>query len=150
VDDLPGATEKLDWYAQRFKIETFHKILKSGCRAEQAKLRTAERLTNLLAVLCVVGWRVFWLTMANRATPEAPPDVALTTAEVEVLNRLVGAMVPPPRPTVAHYLLAIAKLGGYLARAKDPPPGNMVIWRGLTRLIDIRLGFELSKRVVGN
>ena len=78
VDDLPGAIEKLDWYAQRFKIETFHKVLKSGCQAERARLRTAERLTKLLAVLCVVGWRVFWLTMANRATPEAPPEVALT------------------------------------------------------------------------
>jgi hypothetical protein len=34
-------------------------------------------------------------------------------------------------------------LGGYLARAKDPPPGNMVVWRGLTRLADILLGAEL-------
>src|SRR5262245_35074084 len=46
VDDLEAATGKLDWYAQRFKIETYHKVLKSGCRAEQARLRTAERLTN--------------------------------------------------------------------------------------------------------
>jgi hypothetical protein len=51
---------------------------------------------------------------------------------------------------VSDYLLAIAKLSGYLARAKDPPPGNMVIWRGLTRLIDIHLGFELSGQVVDN
>ena len=86
----PRAIEKLDWYAQRWKIETFHKVLKSGCQAEQAKLRTAERLTNLLAVLCVVGWRVFWLTMANRATPEAPAEVALTKAEIEILDRMAG------------------------------------------------------------
>ena len=90
VDDLPGATEKLDWYAQRFKIETFHKILKSGCRAEQARLRTAERLTNLLAVLCVVAWRVFWLTMTSRATPDAPAEVALTREEIEILDRLAA------------------------------------------------------------
>jgi hypothetical protein len=51
---------------------------------------------------------------------------------------------------VSGYLVGIAKLGGYLARAKDPPPGNMVIWRGLTRLIDIHLGFELSRGIVGN
>jgi hypothetical protein len=38
----------------------------------------------------------------------------------------------------------------YLAREKDPPPGNMVIWRGLARLADICLGLELSGRVVGN
>jgi hypothetical protein len=150
VDDLAGATEKLGWYAQRFKIETFHKVLKSGCRAERARLRTAERLTNLLAVLRVVGWRVFWLTMANRATAEAAPEVALTKVEVEILNRLAGATNPPPKPALSHYLIAIAKLGGYLARVKDPPPGNMVIWRGLDRLMDIQLGFELSRRVVGN
>jgi hypothetical protein len=53
-------------------------------------------------------------------------------------------------PTVSRHLVAIAKLGGYLVRAKDPPPGNMVIWRGLTRLMDILLGFELSGKVVGN
>jgi hypothetical protein len=150
VEDLSCAIEKLDWYAQRWKIETYHKVLKSGCQAERSKLRTAERLTNLLAVLCVIGWRVFWLTMTNRATPEAPAEVALTKPEVEILDRLAGVTGPPPRPTVSHYLVAIARLGGYLARAKDPPPGNMVIWRGLVRLMDIHLGFELSRRVVGN
>jgi hypothetical protein len=151
VGDLKDATGKLDWYAQRFEIETYHKVLKSGCRAEQARLRTAERLTNLLAVLCIVAWRVFWLTMTSRETPEAPAEVALTSEEVEVLDRLAGDASPPPGRTVAHYLVAVAKLGGYLARSKDPPPGNMVVWRGLIRLMDIHLGFELSRRsVVGN
>ena len=150
MDDLRSATGKLDWYAGRFKIETYHKVLKSCCRAEQSKLCTAERLTNLLAVLCVVAWRVFWLTMTSRATPEAPAEVALTSEEVEILDRLAGDGSPPPDRTVAHYLVALAKLGGYLARSKDPPPGNMVVWRGLTRLMDIHLGFELSRRVVGN
>jgi hypothetical protein len=56
ITDLPvtsrdSAIEKLQWYAMRWKIETFHKIMKSGCRAEQSKLRTAARLVNLLDVL---------------------------------------------------------------------------------------------------
>ena len=54
VSSRKEAIEKLDWYAMRWKIETFHKILKSGCRAEYAKLRTAERLTNLIALYCIV------------------------------------------------------------------------------------------------
>jgi hypothetical protein len=41
------AIEELDWYALRWKIETFHKILKSGCRAGEPRLRTADRLANL-------------------------------------------------------------------------------------------------------
>ena len=44
----------------------------------------------------------------------------------------------------------MAKLGGYLARASDPPPGNLVIWRGFSRLNDIHLGMLLAKGNVGN
>ena len=78
ITDLPvqsrkDAIEKLDWYALRWKIEVFHKILKSGCRAEEAKLRTAPRLANLIAVYCILSWRVFWMTMLNRASPDAAP-----------------------------------------------------------------------------
>ena len=76
--------------------------------------------------------------------------MALTEAEIEILDRLAGDDGPPAKSAVSRYLVAVAKLGGYLARAKDPPPGNMVIWRGLSRLMDMHLGFELSRRVVGN
>ena len=148
VTGLKAAIEKLNWYALRWKLETYHKVLKSGCRAEEARLRTADRLTNLLAVLCVVGWRVFWLTMVNRATPDAPAEAVLTRPEIDVLDRLAGAP-PVAERTVARYLLRVAKLGGYLARAKDPPPGNLVLWRGLSRLTDILLGFELNDRGYG-
>jgi Transposase DNA-binding/Transposase DDE domain len=150
VDDLASAIEKLDWYSQRWELETYHKVLKSGCQAEQSKLRTADRVTNLLALLCIVGWRVFWLTMMNRASPEAPAETALTKTEIEILDRLIASPRPSAKPTISHYLLAISKLGGYLARAKDPPPGNMVIWRGLSRLTDIHIGFDLRARLVGN
>ena len=147
---LSSAIEKLNWYAQRWKIETFHKVLKSGCRAEESKLRTAERLTNLLAVYCIIGWRVFWLTMVKRTDPDMSGDVAFTKSEIEILDRTTGSAKPTSKPNAAYYIIAVAKLGGYLARGKDPPPGNMVLWRGLSRLTDIHLGFELRKRLVGN
>jgi hypothetical protein len=150
VEDSAAAVQKLDWYSQRWKAETFHKVLKSGCQAERSKLRAADRLTNLLAVLCIIGWRDFWLTMVNRATPEAAPEIALTGAEIAILGSLPRAAAPPPKPTVGHYLMAIARLGGYLARTKDPPPGTMVLWRGLSRLTDIHLGFELRNRLMSN
>ncbi len=155
VKTLASAIEKLNWYSLRWKLETFHKVLKSGCRAEHARLRTAQRLTNLLAVFCVIGWRVFWLTMTNRATPDAPAETVLTNTEIDILDRVTASAAPrteatATKRTVAHYLVEIAKLGGYLARTKDPPPGNMVLWRGLSRLTDIHLGYELHNRVVGN
>ncbi|WP_246738882.1 hypothetical protein [Mesorhizobium sp. NZP2234] len=45
--------------------------------------------------------------------------------------------------TLAAYLLKIAMLGGYLARNHDPPPGNMVAGRGMTRLHDIAFGISI-------
>jgi hypothetical protein len=157
VTDLPirsrkDAVEKLNWYAMRWKIETFHKILKSGCKAEDVKLRTAERLVNLIAILYLLSWRVFWMTMLNRTSPEASPQMALTPTEIYLLDQLVGDS-PSATPTgnqLSLYLTKLARLGGYLARAKDPPPGNTVMWRGMTRLTDIQLGFILGTKLMGN
>ena len=156
ITDLPvqsrkDAIEKLEWYALRWKIEVFHKILKSGCKAEESKLRTAQRLANLLSVFCILSWRVFWMTMLNRSNPAAPPGLALTEVEIGLLDRLVKdkGQKPLRRKSLSHYLIKIARLGGYLARANDPPPGNIVMWRGLARLTDIKLGATLAG-IVGN
>ncbi|WP_237575563.1 IS4 family transposase [Mycetohabitans sp. B8] len=139
------AVEKLNWYAMRWKVETFHKILKSGCRAEESKLRTADRLANLIGVFCILSWRLFWLTMISRSVPQAPPEVVFTQTEIELLGRVVqdsprSAQAPP----LLRNLIKLARLGGYLARASDPAPGNTVMWRGMRRLIDIQLGYELA------
>jgi hypothetical protein len=136
------AIEKMQWYELRWKIEVFHKILKSGCRAEDSKLRTAERLVNLIAVFCIVSWRIFWMTMLNRAAPDTSPSLALTPTEIALLDKLVPDKTKQTRKSLAHYINKIARLGGYLNRAKDPPPGNMVIWRGLQRLATAVFGAE--------
>jgi hypothetical protein len=58
VQSRKDAVEKLQWYALRWKIEVFHKILKSGCKAEESRLRTAERLANLISFFCILSWRI--------------------------------------------------------------------------------------------
>jgi hypothetical protein len=157
ITDLPvhsreDAIEKLGWYAMRWKIETFHKILKSGCRAEEARLRTAERLVKLIATFCILAWRVFWMTMINRSQPNGKPHLVISEIEMKLLDHLVpdrGKAKAHAR-TLSAYLVKIARLGGYLARASDPPPGNIVMWRGLSRLTDIRLGATMGAEHMGN
>jgi hypothetical protein len=96
----------------RWKIEVFHKILKSGCRAEESRLTTAQRLTNLIAVFCVLSWRVFWMTMLNQSMTDAPPTVALTEVEIVLLDKLVKDRNSRRRKTLGYYLIKIARLGG--------------------------------------
>lgn len=148
VRNRKDAAEKLTWYAMRWRIETFHKILKSGCRAEASKLRTAERITNLIAMFCILSWRIYWMTM-NRVAPLISPFVALTDVETQLLDNFFPD-TKPRKATLSAYIVKIARLGGYLARTKDSPPGNMVMWRGLARLTDIELGFLLGVQLVGN
>jgi len=148
ITDLPVTSRKLRWYALRWKIETFHKVLKSGCRAEEARLRTAERLVKLIAVFCILSWRVFWMTMLNRSTPNANPSLALTR-----IDRLVPDHNDHQlrrKNTLSNYLIKIARLGGYLARASDPPPGNTVMWRGLSQPPTSDWARRRTQQLVGN
>ena len=89
--------------------------------------------------------------MINPFLPEAEPDLALTKLEIRLLDQLVPERGGTLRAGInlSKYLTKIARLGGYLARASDPPPGNIVMWRGLARLTDIKLGATLAG-VVGN
>ena len=87
------------------------------------------------------------MTMLNRSTQRASPNLALTRTETLLLDRLINS--PNQGGTLSTYLFKIAKLGGYLARKSDPPPGNTVMWRGLNRLIDIELGFVLAHENCG-
>lgn len=152
VETDDDATRKLTWYALRWKIEVFHKILKSGCKAEESQLRTAERLVNLISIFCILSWRVYWMTMINRAAPSISPLIAFTSPEVRLLDQLVKERSSSALGdnSLGRYITKLAKLGGYLGRKRDPPPGNLVVWRGLSRLNDIQLGFRLGAELVGN
>jgi len=110
------------------------------------------RLVNLVAILCILSWRIFWITMMNRSRPGAAPQVGFTQLELYLLDTLIRDKAPAGKHTnsLGTYLIKLARLGGYLARAHDPPPGNKVMWRGLTRLTDIELGAIIGAQLVGN
>ena len=95
---------------------------------------------------------MFCLTMLNRVEPDLEPALVLTELETNILDHLIPnpAADPSSARTLSLYLIKIARLSDYLARAKDPPPGNIVMWRGLSRLNDIALGAALQINNVGN
>ncbi len=90
--------------------------------------------------------------MVKRALPNTASAIALTPIELELLDLLVNGSNQHTctQKKLAHYIIKVARLGGYLARAGDPPPGNIVLWRGISRLADITLGFETRAGIVGN
>ena len=150
ITNLPVATHadavhKLEWYALRWKIETFFRTLKTGCRIEELRLATADRLANCIALCCVVAWRVSWMTMLSREIPKASPNAGFTEAECRLLERSTPANKLKSPRDLDFYVRAVARLGGYLDRASDAPPGTTVIWRGLSRLADIVEGARFAE-----
>src|SRR3546814_16542791 len=87
------------------------------------------------------------MTMIARAAPDAAPTIALTTQEITILDHLIGDNGNRgARPgTLQLYITKLARIGGYLARMPDHPPGNNVIWRGLRRRADTQLGAQIGR-----
>ena len=109
-------------------------------------------MSNLIAIYCILSWRILWLTMFNRTSPEERPELVFTETEMRVLDAKIsntGKIRDMPR-SVERYVIMLARLGGYIGRRSDRPPGNKVIWRGMVRLTDIVFGVMLAEQDVGN
>ena len=145
VTDLADAIQRIRWYSLRWQIEVYFKVLKSGTKIGQCRLQTKERLLRYIALMSVIAWRLYWLTMYNRHAPETDCTCVLTDNEWKALYCATHktTILPKKLPTVAQVVVWIAKLGGFLARKSDPEPGVTVIWRGWQRLSDISDTFAL-------
>ncbi|EDN67165.1 transposase, is4 family [Beggiatoa sp. PS] len=139
VNSFDDAIERIHWYACRWIIETYHKVLKSGCKIESRQIEAAESLERYLAVDSVVAWRVLGLTWLRRETPDMPCNTFLERPEWQALSCYFLKTSRPPAkpPSLLKATLWIAKLGGFIGRKNDGYPGVTVIWRGLQRLNDI-------------
>jgi chemotaxis response regulator CheB len=88
-------------------------------------------------------WRRTQVASGNRPGSRVVSSFGNGAAEYGMANRDVLAIGTSAGGVEALIFLAkqfrrefpeIARLGGYLARANDGPPGNKVIWRGLSHL----------------
>ena len=141
--NLADAIERIQWYACRWGIEVFHRILKSGCQIEDRQLGTANRLEACLAIDAVVAWRIHHLTYLGRVTPDLPCD---TVFEDDMWKGVIvfRTRKPPPEkpPSLREMNRMIAALGGFLGRKSDGEPGTETLWRGLQRADDIAIAFR--------
>jgi len=145
VTDGVAACERIEWYAGRWAIDLSHKVLKSGCRIEDRPFDAADPIERSLAIDAVVAWRVLGLTFQSREKPNLRCEAVLEPDEWNALYVFTkrGRPLPKTVPTRKEAALWIAKLGGDLGRKSDGPPGLTVLWRGLERLADITLAWQI-------
>ena len=74
------------WYCHRWRIEDFHRVLKSGCRVEDSRLRSAVRLKREIAIEMVIACRIMVMSLLGREVPELPAEIMFTEVEIETLR----------------------------------------------------------------
>jgi hypothetical protein len=138
VRDFESATEKVRWYARRWGIEVWHRVLKSGCKVEDCMLEEAERLKRYLTLFSIIGVRLMHVTYLARAQPDVPATEVFSAEEVNALHIRMTKALPPasPAPTLREMVRRLGKLGGHLGRKCDGEPGVTVLWRGWTSLYE--------------
>ena len=73
-------------YKRRWRIEEYHRVLKSGCKVEAHNHTKAAKLKIMAAIDIVVAWRVMLLTLLGREHPELPCEIMFDKCEWQALE----------------------------------------------------------------
>jgi hypothetical protein len=141
VDTFDDVLTVIEYYSLRWRIEDWHKALKTGCKIEERQLQTWERMEVLLSVYSVIAWKVLELRELARGEDSVAPELLLSEAERAVLETKFPELSGQSGKV---YAVHVAKLGGYLDRGSDPPPGWQTMWKGLQKLRMWAEGYELG------
>lgn len=145
VQSVETALNCVKWYRLRWRIEDWHRVLKSGCNTEDLANKTAERLKRAIAIKLVIAWRIMLMTLLGRDIPELPTEILFSDLEIKVLTAWAKKSGFTPSHSLGAAIKLVAKLGGYLGRKNDPPPGHQLMWRGYAILQQMCRGFILNK-----
>lgn len=94
IDSRRQALRCLCWYTLRWRIEEWHRVLKSGCRIESHQHHSAEKLARAIAIDAVIAWRVMLLTLLGREVPEISSEMIFAPWECRLLELLQPWVAP--------------------------------------------------------
>ncbi|MEE1276671.1 MAG: IS4 family transposase [Fibrobacteraceae bacterium] len=129
------AEEQIKNYIQRWKIERFHYILKSGCKIEEKQVRSYEKLSCLTLLYSVIALQIMHMTDLGRLCPELSAELFLEKEEIKLLYcaaRKTKILVEKSY-TIKDMILDLAALGGRKLAPSDGMPGVSSIWKGLEK-----------------
>ena len=144
VETQREAEQVLQWYRLRWRIEDWHRVLKTGCKVEYLGHRRGERIERAVTLNAVIAWWLTAMTLMGRDTPELPAETFFTEMELAALEDFAQDRRLERPDNLGRAVLTLAMLGGYLnyKRKQYAAPGHQVLWEGYTRLATITQVFE--------
>ena len=150
VNSLEDAEKWVQYYRFRWRIEDWHRVLKSGCRTEDIAHQTAERLKRAIAINLVIAWRIMLMTLLGRDEQDHAPEELFSDIEIDVLHAFARKrnLAAPTTLKLAVHLMG--RLGGWLGRKKNyEHPGHQLLWTGYGTLSNMCTGFALAQSLRG-
>ena len=86
IDSATDVEKCLRWYTLRWRIEDWHRVLKSGCKIDDLAHETAERLRRAIGINLVIAWLIMLMTLLGRETPELPAEILFSDVELRTLH----------------------------------------------------------------
>ena len=146
VETFEDAWQIIEDYENRWLIEEYHKVLKTGCSIELHALRTADRLEPLIGLISVIGIRLIQLKLVGRSQPEAKAATHVPRSWLKCL-KLVRPTLKLAEMSVYSFFRELAKLGGFLGRKGDGEPGWQTVWHGYKKLHALLDGLRLVSAI---
>jgi hypothetical protein len=138
IATFDDAQQVIHGYTQRWRVEDFHKTLKSAdCDVESTQLESFDAVRRWATILAPVATRIERLKHLSRndATRNLPATVELTQLEVRAMKLLkFGDDSDGRTPTIAEAVAWLAEFGGFTHKYSGKPPGATVLARGLAYL----------------
>jgi len=132
INDEESVKQIMNYYIQRWKIERFHYVLKSGCNAEKIQQRTYEKIKAVLLIYSVIAMYIMTITYLARTSPDTPCDEYFDIITWKTLYVVTHRKHPPGKPySIAEAVKYIGELGSYKRNPSDGPPGLKSVWKGL-------------------
>lgn len=147
IETFEELERALDYYAARWTIEVYFRVLKTGCRVEDIQLETKSRFSNCLAFYKIIAWRVMHVTHQSRESPDIPCSVLFTPAEWKSVWHITTGAEPTSPPSLDEFTKQLATLGGYNNRKRDGPPGPESLWIAIRRMNDFALAWMTFKQI---
>lgn len=139
-----AAIEKVAWYMYRWRIERLHYTLKTGAfNIEKLQFETMERFSKAITLYSLVACRILSTLYHERLHPNEDATTMFSRQELHVLAYREHKQ--DKTLTLHEATRAVAKLGGYLARNRDGPPGIKTLWSGMRALQYIVEGIRLAE-----
>jgi hypothetical protein len=121
---------------QRWKIERFHYVLKSGCAIEKLQERSIDKTMTLILMYSIIAVTILNMAYAARLMPCLPCSLLLEKDEWKLLYCMANETGKEPKKpyVIKESVDYLGWPGGPKRAPSDGPPGVKTIWIGLMKL----------------